>query len=211
MIDKKESNDTEAPFSGKYWDNHEKGMYKCAVCGAELFSSDTKFDSGTGWPSFTQPVRSTACYVYVLRMNNGQLYVGSTCNLEKRIKEHKNGKVFTTKKYMPVSLIYYESYNSEKDARKREKMLKYHGSAFAKLKTRIIDNQEISPAGFTDPVNLEHIELKEDLSQGMRRTEVLCKKCGAHLGHVFDDLPAGRQGKRYCINSVCLNFEKEEK
>ena len=108
-------NGTEAPFSGKYWDNYEKGMYKCAVCGAELFSSDTKFDSGTGWPSFTQPK------------------------------------------------------------------------------------------------NLENIELKEDNSLGMKRTEVLCKKCGAHLGHVFDDLPAGRQGKRYCINSYCLNFEKEEK
>ena len=111
---------TEAPFSGKYVDNHEKGMYKCAICGNELFSSDTKFDSGTGWPSFT------------------------------------------------------------------------------------------------DPVNLENIELKQDLDHGMMRTEVVCKRCRAHLGHVFDDgpvdgsLPAGRQGKRYCINSVCLELEKEE-
>ena len=110
MTTKKESKDTEVPFSGKYWNTYEKGMYKCAICGAELFSSDTKFDFGTGWPSFT------------------------------------------------------------------------------------------------DPVKLEHIELKEDLSHDMRRTEVLCKKCGAHLGHVFDDLPAGRQGKRYCINSFSLNF-----
>src|SRR6185503_20539638 len=84
---------TEAPFTGKYWDNHEKGMFKCAVCGAELFSSDTKFDSETGWPSFTEPS------------------------------------------------------------------------------------------------NLEHVELKEDASHGMARTEVLCKNCGAHLGHVFDDGP----------------------
>lgn len=103
---------TEAPFSGKYTDSKEKGMYKCAICGSELFSSDTKFDSGTGWPSFT------------------------------------------------------------------------------------------------DPMNREHIELREDLSYGMRRTEVLCKKCGAHLGHVFDDGPKDKGGKRYCINSVCLDLEK---
>lgn len=113
---------TEAPFSGKYWDSHEEGIYKCAVCGAELFSSDTKFDSGTGWPSFSQPA------------------------------------------------------------------------------------------------NLERIELREDKSHGMIRTEVRCKNCGAHLGHVFDDLPrvAGKAGgpkekggKRYCINSVCLELERK--
>lgn len=105
---------TEAPFTGTYWNNHEKGMYRCAICGTELFSSDTKFDSGTGWPSFTEPA------------------------------------------------------------------------------------------------NLEHIELKEDTSYGMRRTEVVCKTCGAHLGHVFDDGPSEKGGKRYCINSVCLNLKKEE-
>ena len=103
---------TEAPFSGEYWDSHEKGMYKCAVCGTELFSSDTKFDSGTGWPSFTEPA------------------------------------------------------------------------------------------------NLVNVELKEDNKLGILRTEVTCKNCGAHLGHVFDDGPANRGGKRYCINSVCLNLEK---
>lgn len=106
---------TEAPFTGRYVDTHEKGMYKCAICGTGLFSSDTKFDSRTGWPSFTEPA------------------------------------------------------------------------------------------------NLENIELKEDLNLGMRRTEVLCKKCGAHLGHVFDDGPQDKGGKRYCINSVCLEFEKKEK
>lgn len=104
---------TEAPFSGQYVHTKDKGMYKCAACGAELFSSDTKFDSGTGWPSFTEPA------------------------------------------------------------------------------------------------NLEHVELKEDNSDGMRRTEVMCKKCGSHLGHVFDDLPAGKRGKRYCINSACLLLEKK--
>jgi peptide-methionine (R)-S-oxide reductase len=104
---------TEAPFSGKYWNEHEAGMYKCAVCGTELFSSDTKFDSGTGWPSFT------------------------------------------------------------------------------------------------GPANLTHIELKEDMSLGVGRTEVICKKCGAHLGHVFDDGPIEQGGKRYCINSVCLELEKK--
>lgn len=103
---------TEAPFTGKYVDSKEKGMYMCAVCGQELFSSDTKFDSGTGWPSFTEPA------------------------------------------------------------------------------------------------NLEHIELKDDFSAGMHRTEVLCKNCGAHLGHVFDDGPAEAGGKRYCINSVCLELQE---
>lgn len=104
---------TEAPFTGKYVDAHEKGVYKCAVCGTELFSSDAKFDSGTGWPSFTEPA------------------------------------------------------------------------------------------------NLEHVELREDTSHGMRRTEVVCKTCGAHLGHVFDDGPAEAGGKRYCINSVCLDLEEK--
>jgi len=202
---------TEAPFSGKYWDSHEKGMYKCAICGTELFSSDTKFDSGTGWPSFTQPVKSPVYYVYILKMGNGQLYVGSTRNLVERVRKHKSGGVFTTKKYLPVSLIYYESYSSEKEARHREKILKYHGSVFARLKTKIINNKEISLAGFTEPANLKNIELKEDLSGGMRRTEVLCKKCGAHLGHVFDDGPKDKGGKRYCINSVCLELNKNGK
>jgi len=116
---------TEAPFTGAFVNNHEKGIYRCAICGAELFSSDTKFDSDTGWPSFT------------------------------------------------------------------------------------------------NPMNLEKVELREDTSGGppspgfggasMRRTEVICKTCGAHLGHVFDDGPKDAGGKRYCINSVCLEFETEKK
>ena len=106
---------TERPYSGKYWDSHERGMYRCAICGNELFSSNTKFDSGTGWPSFTEPK------------------------------------------------------------------------------------------------NIANIELKKDSTQGMGRTEVLCKKCGAHLGHVFDDGPAEKGGKRYCINSVCLSLDKDKK
>ena len=101
---------TERPFSGKYWNNHEKGMYKCAGCGAPLFSSETKFDSGTGWPSFY------------------------------------------------------------------------------------------------DVLNNKNIELKEDKSLGMIRTEVLCKNCGGHLGHMFRDGPKPTSC-RYCINSVSLDFK----
>ncbi len=105
---------TETPFSGKYVNEHSKGVYKCSNCGLELFSSDTKFDSGTGWPSFDSPM------------------------------------------------------------------------------------------------NREHIELIEDNSLGMHRTEVACKRCGAHLGHVFNDGPAQTTGQRFCINSCSLNLEKTE-
>ncbi|MBI4121649.1 MAG: peptide-methionine (R)-S-oxide reductase MsrB [Candidatus Ryanbacteria bacterium] len=106
---------TEAPFSGKYVHEKGAGMYRCAACGTELFSSDTKFDSGTGWPSFTKPA------------------------------------------------------------------------------------------------NRKNIELKEDTSHGMRRTEVICKNCGSHLGHVFPDGPRDKGSKRFCINSVCLAFEPKSR
>ena len=116
---------TEAAFTGKYYKNKETGMYICAACGQELFSSDTKFDSGTGWPSFTDPV------------------------------------------------------NKE----------------YVELKTDT-GHDPPSPDGF-GRVN-------------MVRMEVLCKKCGSHLGHVFDDGPKEKGGKRYCINSVSLDFKKKE-
>ena len=104
---------TEPPFSGKYCDSKENGIYKCVCCGEPLFDSNTKFDSGSGWPSFW------------------------------------------------------------------------------------------------DPVSEEKIEYVSDTSLGMVRTEVNCKKCGAHLGHVFDDGPKPTN-LRYCINSISLDLDKKE-
>jgi peptide-methionine (R)-S-oxide reductase len=105
---------TEPPFTGKYALTKDEGVFKCAGCGADLFSSDTKFDSGSGWPSFTEPAVAEA------------------------------------------------------------------------------------------------VELREDVSHGMVRTEVVCARCGGHLGHVFDDGPRDAGGMRYCINSCALDLESEQ-
>jgi peptide-methionine (R)-S-oxide reductase len=102
---------TERAFTGQYWNVKEDGVYRCAGCGAELFASDTKFDSGTGWPSFTEPAVAAA------------------------------------------------------------------------------------------------VETRPDNSLFMRRTEVVCRRCGGHLGHLFEDGPRDQGGLRYCINSCSLEFQ----
>jgi peptide-methionine (R)-S-oxide reductase len=102
---------TERAFTGRYWDCHDDGIYRCAGCGAELFDAGTKFESGTGWPSFTEPKTAEA------------------------------------------------------------------------------------------------VELRDDSSHGMRRTEVVCRRCGGHLGHVFEDGPRDQGGLRYCMNSCSLELE----
>ena len=104
---------TERAFTGRYWDDHREGTYRCVCCGTQLFSSDTKFESGTGWPSFTEPAVAAA------------------------------------------------------------------------------------------------VETREDKSLFMRRTEVVCRRCGGHLGHVFEDGPADKGGLRYCINSCALELDPE--
>ena len=103
---------TERAFTGVYWDNHEQGTYSCAACGLPLFSSETKFDSGTGWPSFSAPITEA------------------------------------------------------------------------------------------------NVSEETDRTAGMVRTEVKCRRCGSHLGHVFEDGPRPT-GLRYCMNSISLKLEKQ--
>ena len=103
---------TEAPFTGKYVDEHSDGSYHCVVCGQKLFESGTKFESGTGWPSFDRAIPGS-------------------------------------------------------------------------------------------------VEMKDDSTLGMKRTEVICSKCGAHLGHMFEDGPSETTGQRYCINSCALDLHKK--
>ncbi|MEK7154154.1 MAG: GIY-YIG nuclease family protein [Patescibacteria group bacterium] len=81
-------------------------------------------------------------FVYILKMNNSQVYIGFTDNLQKRLEKHNTGNVFTTSKYLPIALVYFECYCSKKDALQREKMLKKYGSTWSHLKRRISGSLE---------------------------------------------------------------------
>lgn len=105
---------TEAPFTGKYWNEHADGTYTCKVCGQVLFDAEHKFESGSGWPSFDRAVPGS-------------------------------------------------------------------------------------------------VSMREDTSHGMTRTEVVCSRCGAHLGHMFEDGPKETTGQRFCINSASLDLKKRDK
>lgn len=88
-------------------------------------------------PAVGKPYIFSMHFVYILKLNNGQLYIGFTRDLKKRLKEHESGKVFSTKKYLPIELIYYECYSAFLDAKNRESKIKQFGSTYSQLKKRI--------------------------------------------------------------------------